>query len=103
MEFILTIPLPAPQVVYLQFRDKDKWMTVQDFNPSINDRLHLYDDRVREYINLELLNLKVSYSDTHMQARFKNDPDLLIRGEVSNRLRLAIRTNNQWIYVNFVW
>ena len=91
----------ALQAVYLQFKDKDKWMTIRDFNPSIYERLHFYDDRVREYIDLDRLNLEVSYSEKGMQISGTNDPNLLLRERVSNRLRLAILSKNKWIYMYF--
>ena len=91
----------ALQGVYLQFRDKDKWMTVRDYNPSSYQQLHFYDDKVRQYINLDLLKFKISYRDKGMNVSLTNDPNLLVRGAVSNRLRLAILSNNKWIYLTF--
>ena len=91
----------ALQAVYLQFRDNDTWMTIRDFNPSSYERLHFYDERVREYINLDLLNLEISYQTKGMQIKLTHDPNLLIRERVSNRLRLAILSENKWIYMYF--
>ena len=36
-----------------------------------------------------------------IQVTGKVDPDLLVRGDVSNRLRLASLSNNKWIYLHF--
>ena len=91
----------ALQAVYLQFRDNDQWMTVRDFNPSSYEQLHFYDDRVRRYINLDLLNLEISYRNKEIQVTGKFDPDLLVHGDVSNRLRLALLSNNKWVYLHF--
>ena len=89
------------QGVYLQFRDKDKWITVRDFNVSSYERLHFYDDTVRKYIDLDKLNLNISYQGKQMKINFTHHHDLLLREQVSNRLRLAMLSNNKWIYMYF--
>ena len=91
----------ALQGVYLQFRDNDKWITVRDLNISSYERLNFYDDRVREYINLDKFNLNISYQGKEMKINFTHHHDLLLREEVSNRLRLAMLSNNKWIYIYF--